>query len=170
MNCSKNCFIIIGICAMIYNIFATPININCLPSTCINNYCCSDTIIFSSNYTKVDKYYCSINNNICSSTTIDIVDCTNKTNCYICTLDLTINDTIYDILLINNLDCLSNNDPQTTLENIIDFFSIPNIIIISIVGFFLILFLYSCCCFDNRKPPVDYNLIIWNFEKQKIIN
>jgi hypothetical protein len=71
MNCSKNCFIIIGICAMIYNIFATPININCLPSTCINNYCCSDTIIFSSNYTKVDKYYCSINNNICSSPYLD---------------------------------------------------------------------------------------------------
>lgn len=57
-----------------------------------------------------------------------------------------------------------SNDSYTLADfwsDVKTFFTVEMIIIISIGGLLLICIIYACTCFDNRKPPLDYETITW---------
>lgn len=48
---------------------------------------------------------------------------------------------------------------EDIIEGAKEFFSIVNIVLIAIAFSFFTCFVYACCCFDKRKPPVPYSHI-----------
>jgi len=55
----------------------------------------------------------------------------------------------------------NNDDDESTEEKIENFFTIGNIVMVSIGGLLLVLLIYSCTCFDRREPNVEYSDIKW---------
>jgi hypothetical protein len=72
------------------------------------------------------------------------------------------------IMVESNLCNNSTNPANSTNKNndnlwsqIVNFLSIPNIIVIGVTIPLLLSMIYACTCFDKRKPPVLYGDIEW---------
>ena len=77
--------------------------------------------------------------------------------------DLCCSETIEE----KNLYCSNNTPPCIYIPNIEDPFSftLDQIIIIAVIGSVgIIIFIYVCCCFRTKKPPLDYSEIIGKFD------
>lgn len=62
----------------------------------------------------------------------------------------------------------ASSDDQEFEEQLVEFFTnIPNMVLLGIIIILFFIMIYACSCFDRRKPPVPYNLVMWEIPRDK---
>lgn len=117
------------------------ISIGYINSICTDTVCCDDTCYNCPNCTgilKIDELCCNVT----------IMNSNHSCDIYNPPCIVVHNDTITNTTMSTNTLTNSNNS---------DFFTMVNIIMLSVAFVVFCFLIYVCCFFDKRKPPVKYD-------------